>query len=238
MLVESLLGAGPGRAVLVEGAEARHAARVKRVEVGERVGLMDGKGGIASGRVGEIRKAHGAKGEWEVLVHVDEVRAVPPLTPRLEVWSAPPEGDRLASMIDALGQAGAALWRPLITERTQSSVSPARLERLGRLVLETAKQSGRPWAMEVGEEISFRDALRAEGVRVLIAHAGHDDAGDVPFACAPTRLLVGPEGGWSPRELDLAAAQGVTPVRLGAFVMRIETAAVAGAALLLRGARV
>jgi 16S rRNA (uracil1498-N3)-methyltransferase len=83
----------------------------------------------------------------------------------------------------------------------------------------------------VGEPISFAEALRAEqGWGVAMA----DGAGGVALPRASgIRLLVGPEGGWSDAERDLAREAGVGSIRLGPLTMRIEVAAVVGAALLL-----
>jgi 16S rRNA (uracil1498-N3)-methyltransferase len=77
---------------------------------------------------------------------------------------------------------------------------------------------------------------RTDGVRLLA-----DPAGDPPHAWpavaagSTVRLIVGPEGGLTDEEIELARAAGWMPVRFAAAILRIETAVVAGASAILAG---
>ena len=219
-----LLGVSPGAVLLVEGEEANHAARVKRVRAGEPVEVFDGRGLVARAEV--VRAEAGKRAVLEVAV--GDHRRVAPVRPRVEVWCPPPKGDRLETMIDQLSQVGAAAWRPLRTERSERD--RFRGDRLHRAAVEGAKQCGRGWLLEIGDWIGLEGAIGDP--RVVLGDAG----GRLfePGATGPdTVLLVGPEGGWTARELDRAHAAGRPVVRFGAHAMRIETAAVASAACLL-----
>lgn len=150
----------PGQArVTVRGEEARHAVRVKRLGAGDAVELLDGRGTIADARIEGVART-GRRGEWEVVLAVAGERRVEPLTPSVEVWSAPPAGPRLAELIDGLVQVGAASWRPLGTNRGSAS---ANLERARRVAAEACKQSGRAWAMAIEEPGTLPSALAAIG---------------------------------------------------------------------------
>lgn len=221
--------ASPGEQVVVTGEEAQHAVRVKRVEKGDIVGLFDGAGRIALAHVAGTGKDPRTR-EWTLALTLDEVRAEPPPAPRLEVWSAVPKGGRLEDMIDGLSQAGVAAWSPLRSARSVVEPTGQKLDRLSRIVVESAKQCGRAWLMEVGEGGDLAAALAAPGV--IIA-----DAAGAPYrpraALPAVRVLIGPEGGWTPQELDHARAAGAAVASFGPHVMRIETAAVAAAAIVL-----
>lgn len=138
-------------------------------------------------------------------------------------------------MIDGLSQVGAAAWRPLITERTVVEPRAGKLERLQRIAEESLKQCGRAWLLEIGSPIGFAAALRGaheRGDALVVA----DAAGGAPpplAAGAPVTLVVGPEGGLTDRESTLAREHGAAAIRLGPHILRIETAAVVGAAALL-----
>lgn len=210
----------------VAGEEARHAIRVKRLEVGDAVELLDGKGGVGAGRLAEIVKKGG---EWEAGVDVGSVAHRPKPSPRVEVWTGVPEGDRLEAMLDGLSQGGADAWRPLATEFGAAAAQSARArrtDRLARIVVESAKQCGRAWFMEVGDPSALDAGLSAEGVVVADASGGAYAArgGDV-------RILVGPEGGWSKREVDRIHSAGAMVASFGPHVFRVEVAAVAALAV-------
>lgn len=219
-----------GMVVTIGGDEAHHAIRVKRLEVGERVELLDGRGLVARGELRDTRKLS-RSGDWALDVVVTEaVRAVP-LSPRVEVFASAPKGERLEHMIEQLSQVGAALWAPLVTTRTVVEPRENKLHRLERVSIEACKQCGRAWAMEIGPATALEDAMRFNGV-VIVADAS---GGAVPELVSdrPVRLLVGPEGGWTAAELEQLRAAGAAITRLGAHVMRVETAAVVGAGVLL-----
>lgn len=206
--------------VEVLGEEAHHAARVKRVEVGDKIELLNGRGGVGEARVEAIDKP---KGEWRVVARVESVTQVVPLRPRVEVCSAAPKGAHLADMIDGLSQVGAGRWALLETERGVSDPGAEKLDRLMRVATEASKQSGRAWHMEIGGGMSFVNAL-AGTIEVVMA-----DASGVwyePSGCESVRLLIGPEGGWTAKELEQARSAGARVCRFGVHTMRIETAAV------------
>ncbi|RMH29629.1 MAG: 16S rRNA (uracil(1498)-N(3))-methyltransferase [Planctomycetota bacterium] len=212
---------GPGP-LSVDGPEAHHAANAKRLRVGEPVQLFDGRGTTASAIVTGVRTGKRAALDLDA----GPTTRVPAVSPRVEVWCPPPKGDRLETMIDQLSQLGVAAWRPLRTARAERDTF--RSDKLRRVAVESAKQCGRAWLLEVGEWADFEQAILDD--RVCIA----DTTGrPCPPATTDTVLLLGPEGGWTSEEIDQARATGRAVVRFGPHVMRIETAAVAGGAMLL-----
>ncbi|KAA0217298.1 MAG: 16S rRNA (uracil(1498)-N(3))-methyltransferase [Leptolyngbya sp. PLA3] len=215
--------------ITVSGEEAHHAARVKRLAPGQRVGLIDGRGGRAVGVV--LRAQTRGKSPW-LEVEIAEVQRVEPVRPRVCVRSPAPKGEALEWMIDQLSQVGAGAWGLLRTEHAERE--PRRLDRLARTVIESAKQCGRAHLMQLLAPVSLDEAVSAGGP-VCVADAGGKSVDQAPHAEDIT-LLVGPEGGWSRRERAVFAERGIPIVGLGPHVFRIETAAVVGASgMLLTG---
>jgi 16S rRNA (uracil1498-N3)-methyltransferase len=135
-------------------------------------------------------------------------------------------------MIDGLSEAGAAQWRALETERGVAEAGAHKLERVERHALEASKQCGRAWVMETGPGATLAEALRGgAGVRGVVA-----DASGGAYAArgaGTVRVLIGPEGGWTERELAAARDAGAEVARFGPHTMRIETAAVVAAAVVI-----
>lgn len=229
----------PGEIAEVSGDEAQHALRVKRVRHGEDVELLDGRGGIARGHA-EIddaaRVKHGKKSDPVLRVRIERVDHVAPTLPRVEIWCATPKGSRVEDMIEQFSEIGVAAWVPLQTERTIVDPRDAKLDRLRRIAHESAKQCGRAWTLEIAALSGLDMALAAPaGSRVLLGHwTGRVLEG--PPQVAPNaviRLLIGPEGDFTPDELKRAQAAGAECVRFGPHIMRVGTAAVVGAAVLM-----
>lgn len=213
----------PGDSVLIQGDEAKHAVRVKRVRTGDRVRLLLGDGCVA---LTEVQEA----GRQLQLTVLDAWTEQAP-TPRIEVCSATPKGPRLEKMIDMLAQVGADHWQPMHTKYGVVDPRDTKLERAQRVAHESCKQCLRAHAMTIGESIDLNDALDApEDVSLVIA-----DASGRPYTQPGSsdesrprciRLLVGPEGGFTDEEVAMAAQAGAQIVNLGPHVLRIETACV------------
>ena len=221
----------PGDAVELDPEEARHAVRVLRMREGEAVELMDGRGTVAAGVLTRARAR-------QATVRVDVKHAHPEPRPPLTVLAAPPKGARLESMTGMLVQLGVSRLVLLDTERSVTEPGVGKLQRLERVVIEACKQCGRSWAMAIEGPTRFDTALdhaASEGSVRLLATATGDPRHDLPAAvaeAAEVRVLVGPEGGFTPEEEHAARAAGYEPWALGASVLRIETAATAAAAVL------
>ncbi len=156
--------------------------------------------------------------------------------PMLEVAFSWAKGDRTEWAVAKLVELGVDRLTPLVADRTVARPDPAgaakRDERLRRIVREAAMQSRRPFLPEVGATQSV-DAVvaRSSPPRLALAEPGGD-----PVSLATPLVLVGPEGGWSSRELALVDKK----VSLGDGILRVETAAIAAGVLLtaLRSASV
>jgi 16S rRNA (uracil1498-N3)-methyltransferase len=211
----------PGAVVRVAEAEAHH-LRVRRAAAGEAVRLLDGAGGVGEGTLA------GAGAGWTV--QVTALRRVAPPPPLVLAVGAG-DRERFAVVIEKAAELGATAVVPLETERSRNvsgRVRPAHLERLRQRGLEALKQCGGAWAPSLAAPVALEEFLEsASGIRWLadgegggVPPLGPDDA---------VTVAIGPEGGFTPAERSAILAAGFVAVRLGARVLRFETAAVAAA---------
>ena len=157
----------------------------------------------------------------------------PPPRPALHLACALPKGDRQQVLLDMATQLGMTQFTPLHCERSvvkPGANSPARWK---KICLEACKQSRRlhlPAMESLATVKNVTARAVAGGARVWIAHPAEDaraliDA--VSLTPGDVTVLVGPEGGFTPEEVNQAIAQGAGFISLGKPILRIETAAVA-----------
>jgi 16S rRNA (uracil1498-N3)-methyltransferase len=222
-----------GDVVRLEGAEGHHASVVRRLRVGERVRLADGAGAVADGVVCEVHKR-------TVDVAVAARRAVPRPVPRLTVVQAVPKRERAELTVQALTEVGVDRVVPWVAGRSQVRTSGERGKRLvakwRAWAHEASKQSRRAWFCEVADVATTAEASALLQVSdlPLVLHEDAESPLAVDLRAADVVLVVGPEGGITPDELD---ALGTAPVRLGDTVLRTSTAGVVAAGVVLAATR-
>jgi len=201
--------------------------RVLRSRPGDHLVLIDGSGWAYEVALRALQRDR---------VTAEVVRRWQPESePPTEVtlYQAVPKGRRWDWLLQKATELGVARVVPLRTERSVVRGS-GNLERWDSIVREAAEQSQRARWPQVTPPIPFDEALDAlpPGAQALIAcldpRAGSlGRALDALTPDAPIALFVGPEGGFSEREVDAAMAQGLTPISLGPRVLRAETAPLA-----------
>jgi 16S rRNA (uracil1498-N3)-methyltransferase len=208
--------------------QSRHLRKALRFEVGDRLELFDGHGGLARA---SLAAYEGQQARCQVH-HIDwHDRPAPQLT----VATAIPKGPAAEGMIEQLSQLGVDRVMPLRTERSVVHPRPQKRERFERAAIESAKQSGRLFLLEFAELHTLEQAL-AEPADVTLALSSGAERMHQPVPvrlkqAEQVMLLVGPEGGFTDAELAQMEAAGAEPWRISATVLRIETAATAGAAI-------
>ncbi|GAA5208620.1 16S rRNA (uracil(1498)-N(3))-methyltransferase [Microbacterium kyungheense] len=232
-LLDEPATAAPGDTVTLTGAEAHHAATVRRVRVGEEVTLGDGRGAWLTGRVEAVAPR-------EVLVRIAERRDAAAPAPRVVLVQALAKGDRDELAIQAATELGVDEIVPWQASRSVSRWDAAKAAkgraRWGTIAREAAKQAHRTWLPEVAE-LTTTGALvqRAAASLVLVLEPTAEDAlSALELDAADARdivLVVGPEGGIAPDELAALTAGGARPVRLGDTVLRTSTAGPAALAV-------
>jgi 16S rRNA (uracil1498-N3)-methyltransferase len=233
-LVPDLAGVAVGTELTVEGDEAHHAVAVRRLRVGERVVLTDGRGIAATGSVAST-------GKRVFAVTVEEVAHSEPPAPAVTVVQALPKGERGELAVEVLTEIGAARIVPWAAARSVAVWKGERAEKsLAKwraTAREAAKQARRSWFPEVAPlatTAQVADLIGAAATAVVLHEDGTARLGDLTAADAGDLLLVvGPEGGLAAEEIEAFEAAGAITVRLGAEVLRTSTAGVAAVSALL-----
>jgi len=224
-----------GSEFALTGDEGRHAARVQRLGVGESLLVSDGRGTVLTCSVTAVR-ADGLD------LAVTARRTDPAPTPRVVVVQALPKGERAELAVELLTELGVDEIVPWAASRSVVRWDAARgakaLEKWRRTAREATKQSRRAWVPVVADLCST--AAVAERLRGATSFVLHEEATSPLVSTAlgssgEVVVVVGPEGGVSPAELEAFTAAGATAVRLGEPVLRTSTAGAAAlAALSLR----
>ncbi len=220
--------------------EARHAREVLRLNRGDEVYVFDGTG--KEFRC-SVREFAGDGAALDVLAEIEPARPESLLDLTLAI--ALLKGEKFDLVVQKATELGASRIVPIATTRADVRIRDDRdvkrkVARWQRIALEAAKQCGRARLMEIEEPLPFK---------ALIDRAAHDGELRLMFAerngtslaeVAPTPqsgsvevlALIGPEGGWTDEEIELARAGGWRIVTLGGRTLRAETAAIAIVALL------
>ena len=228
-----ICGSGP---LEVCADEAHHMRTVMRMRAGDDVEVFDGRGNSVSATITTISKR-------AVIVHPKPDTLTRALTDSatnsLVIVAAVPKGDRLKWLIEKLTELNVARFVPLRTARSVVHPGSGKLNRMRATVISACKQSGRNELMEVDDLQAFEDALAAHSAdAVLIAHPGTPDfssalstADSSPDSSGTIAVFIGPEGGFTDTEVSSATNAGAGVFSLGNHILRLETAALAAAAL-------
>jgi len=226
------------------GPEAHHLLHVMRASVGQAVTLFDGSGAEFTAQITKLsRSAIDLR-----VVERHEINRELPFA--LTVGVALPKGDRQKWLVEKLTELGVTTLVPLTSERGVAQPTAGALERLERSVIEAAKQCGRNRLMHITEPQEWSEWVKSKeclGASVseppatlrLVAHPTGkplssiaDDAPSHQQRPRPIQLAIGPEGGFTDAEITAALTAGWQTVSLGPRILRVETAAIALAAMI------
>jgi 16S rRNA (uracil1498-N3)-methyltransferase len=226
----------PGDVVPLEAEDVAHAGSSLRLRVGDALLLVDGAGGEA----GAVLESAGRRHMTARIVAV-HTRAKPP-GPELWLGVGILKGPRFDLVLEKATELGASGLVPLETRYTEVHPSgEGKPERWRRILVAALKQSRRAWLPELKVPMEPRTLLESErfdalfvaqpGQRVpeIPAPVGASEVAPRKPDAPPARelLLVGPEGGWHPEELQLFRERGAVFISLGDNRLRAETAALA-----------
>lgn len=220
--------AGP---LTLSGDAAKRLAGVMRVSAGDSLLLFSG-----DGREWRTTVEGLAKGSLALQVHEVARQESPPAVV-VETWIGTVRANRLELALEKCVEAGADVIRPVVCEFSQrgDDVSAAKAERWQRILVEAAEQSGRLFLPVVQQPASFERALDGfHGAMVFGDQLGlrPAEAQRLLPGSGHAAFVVGPEGGFSPGEVAALRQRGAIGLSLGPYILRTETAAIAGTALL------
>ena len=233
-------GAGePGGSVMLDGAEGRHAATVRRLAPGEPCHLVDGEGRRAEGVVASVAKD-------SLTVRVVRRSDEPEPSPRVVVVQALAKGDRAELAVASMTEVGVDVVVPWAAERSvvqwRGDRGAKALERWRSTARKSAKQARRaraPRVLDVSSTVQVAALLEAAALPVVLHESAIVPLSQVPVpGTGDVVVVVGPEGGVSEAELAVLCPPDRPPLRLGPSVLRTSTAgAVAAGVVLSRTAR-
>jgi 16S rRNA (uracil1498-N3)-methyltransferase len=198
---------------------AHQVTRVLRLRDGDEIILLEGDGQEVRCRIAGTR--------LEMLSRTP-VGAEP--RHRLTVAQALLKGDHLEQVVRQGTEVGISRFELVVTERCVArDISAGRLARIRAVAREAAEQSERGVVPEVVAPVSLAEVI-GPGSVLLFERSGGVALSELP---PPDRLVIGPEGGFTPVEVDSVAPAGGTVASLGPRILRSESVAVAAAAVVL-----
>ncbi|APT92112.1 16S rRNA methyltransferase [Corynebacterium phocae] len=239
-----LSAAAPGSSVAIDGAEGRHAVTVKRVQPGQQVALVDPEGFRAEVTVTDVQ------GKDLLVGTVGAIAQVPEPDPRVVVIQAIPKSERAELAVDLATQAGAdeiIAWQAdRCVAKWDGKKAHKAVAKWQAAATAAAKQSRRPRVPRVSGPLSTAQVAQligngnpgattapgpAPATAFVLHEEGQTSLKDVPQdqLRGTIYLLIGPEGGIGPEELQRL---GATAVRLGPEVLRTASAAMVALAVL------
>ncbi len=216
--------------VVLPPEESHHLARVLRVRAGQEITLFNGQGGVAEAVIESVSKA-------VVEVRISKHWKVPKPGIEIDLIQAVPKPDRWELVLQKAVELGATTIRPVLTKHTDFKPSPKKQERWKKIVLNAAQQCEVRWLPDLQPLGKFDAVLPTLGSYDLVL-VGSLYEGTKPFREVPmvgkkrVALLIGPEGDFTPEEVDSAVSAGAIPVSFGDRILRTETAAIFGLSIL------
>jgi len=218
-----------GEHVVLSKEESRHIKKVLRLEVGSAVELLDGEGGLYSGEISGIERTV----EVKITATLSEEESS---SGSIQVCQAILKGEKMDTVVQKCTELGVTTMVAFQSSRCQGKLDPTvgakKQGRWQRIGLAACKQCMRPLPMDIVEPVTFKEAICNDGLnektlRILFweeeqqVHLREIKGLQTADSIA---LLLGPEGGLSPEEVELAREHGWVSVSLGKRILRAETA--------------
>ena len=234
-------GSLSGDAVSIGGPLAHRLAKVLRLRAGDEITIFDGSGTDVVVRLDDV----GDKAIAATMI--ERVPGPPESATAVHLYQSITKGERFEWLVEKATEIGVARIVPLLTDRAvvKTAGEGNRIDRWRRIAVEAAEQCGRSVVPVVEAPVSFDEALAAAPGIILLPYESADHLApnvatvlheriDDLYAFAAVSVLIGPEGGYVPAEVERAFAAGAVVVTLGNRVLRSETAGLVAAALVMQ----
>ena len=202
--------------------ESKHCVRVLRLQIGDQVNLIDGKGGFY---LAEISVDHPKKTQLKVVNYIAEFGK---RNHYLHIAIAPTKNiDRFEWFLEKATELGIDEITPIICERSERK--EVKIERSNKIITSAVKQSIKGYHPKLNQQKSFKELLlQKQDAQLYIAHC---EGVEKFFINKKFKkhdkylILIGPEGDFSTTEIEIALQNGFVPITLGESRLRTETAA-------------
>ena len=223
--------------VTLSADQARQISSVLRMKAGEKIMVLDNQGWLYEVVLTSVQRKQAAG----KIVGKTAVSTEPKT--QLTLFQSILKRDKFELVLQKGTEVGVSRFVPVITERSQAqSVKDNKYDRWQRILTEAAEQSERGKVPKLETAVSFTNALQlAQTCDLALLAGAREKEGHLKPALLPLKqnpsptiaLFIGPEGGFSSAELDLAFANNITPITLGSRILRTETAAIVAASLII-----
>jgi 16S rRNA (uracil1498-N3)-methyltransferase len=221
----------PDTAAVISDAQFRHLTKVLRLSIGDSVELFDGNGTIAQAVIGKIEKNIAS-------LTIKDIKSYPkPQKNRIIIASSIAKGERFEMLVAKCTELGVDRIVPVIFERTvKQSIQQQRLD---TIALESAKQCQRLFLPVIDKPADFKNVIEKLKIdypdaKIIFGSLTSDTKSITIFSPAENDVIafVGPEGGLTEAEENMLKKINAQSVRLTDTILRVETAAIAFAAVL------
>ena len=217
--------------ITITDSEHHYLRNVLRLENGETIRIIDGEGSVYIAEASDIKTD-------STVVRILNHTHYPKTAPVIILFQGIPKHDKMEWVLQKTTELGVSHIVPILTERSLQIPSENRYERWQRIILTATKQCGRVWKPKLGNMINFQEcinAIHSYTLRLILWEQEKRQHIKSVLRESPKvdsiALIVGPEGGFTESEVDMAIDYGCIPVRIGTNVLRTETAAITGIAI-------
>ena len=215
-----------GNGVALAGTDASHIRTVLRLQAGDKIQVLDGKGSLYVVQLTDV-KAKSVKGE---IISSEKVNTESPL--KIHLGQSLIKGNKFDVVLRKSVELGVESITPLMTERTVvKSDSDKKIARWKKIAEESCKQCGRSSIPDVSENITklddFCQQVSGADLKLMFWELESEyGLKDINPQIAPSSVsvLIGPEGGFTVEEVETARSHGFQTVGLGPRILRAETA--------------
>jgi 16S rRNA (uracil1498-N3)-methyltransferase len=246
-VASDLSGSGPGnREIVLDEDTSKHIVQVLRMKPGEQLQLTDGKGSLLTAIIVDDHKK-------KCVVRIIAAVHLPEREHKVTLAiSLLKNANRLEWLLEKVTEIGVTAIIPLVCERTEKQ--HFRHDRMQNILVSAMLQSQQAWLPALSSPVPFADVIGAAGAQVAggaaigrarytrkyIAHCLETERASLAdlagrSAADSSIILIGPEGDFSTKEIELALSNGYLPVTLGDTRLRTETAGIVAATLLCIG---
>lgn len=216
--------------IVIKGEDVRHIKNVLRYKIGDLIDICDDKGTQYSGRILEYK-------ENEVLVEIEDVfntNKEPDFN--ITLYQGLPKGDKMELIIQKCTELGISEIVPTYTDRVivklDGTAAQKKVERWNKIAKEASKQCGRQKVPKVNEIFNLKNIIEIIPKYDIVLVAYEAETNNKIKQVLTNRkkdwkdiaIVVGPEGGFSEKDMDLLVGENVQRVTLGPRILRTETA--------------
>jgi 16S rRNA (uracil1498-N3)-methyltransferase len=215
-----------GGLVRLTGEEYRHAARACRVRTGETIGVTDGCGRRVEARIEAISTSH-----IEARI-IREISGMGEPSGEITLALSLIKPARFEIAVEKCTELGVRRIIPLAVQRCEYSPARFNPDRMTRIALEAAKQSGRSWLPEITPVTGIESLSKPDHALLVASQNAQENIDDILRRPIPEKIIlaIGPEGDFTEGEIVSLGALGALFFTLGGLTLRSETAAIAAAA--------